>query len=299
MNEKPVVIESCGQPLVGMLHPAPGAQRLGVLMIVAGGPQYRIGGHRQLLLWARRISSCGFPVFRFDSGGMGDSYGEFVEFENVEENIRDALDRFFEETPSLKKVVLWGECNACSASLFYGYKDPRIVGLVMLNPWVRTEQAQAKAVVKHYYLDRLTQRSFWVKVLTLRFDFIDSLRSALRMISLARGRSDSGVGIDVRNDVDRKRPLPEQMLDGLSRFKGRIMLVMSGRDMVSREFDDLIQSVPSWRECLEACSLMRHDLEFADHTFSTGVWRDQVVEWGIDWLSSLPGVPGLDPPASS
>ncbi|MBK7184317.1 MAG: hypothetical protein IPH85_00025 [Ignavibacteria bacterium] len=45
-----------------------------------------------------------------------------------------------------------------------------------LNPWVRTEtSAGKKAVVKHYYFDRLTQRSFWVKVLTLRFDFIDSL----------------------------------------------------------------------------------------------------------------------------
>lgn len=293
MNEKPVVFGSAGQPLVGMLHPAPGKQQLGVLMIVAGGPQYRIGGHRQLLLWARKFSSQGFPVFRFDSSGMGDSYGEYVEFENIEDNIRDALGRFFMETPSLRQVVLWGECNACSASLFYAHKDPRIKGVVMLNPWVRTEQGQAKAVVKHYYLDRLKQRSFWVKVFSLKFDFIGSIRSAMRLISLAHGQSGSTIGnteIKAKTDVDRSKPLPDRMLDGLSRFKGRIMLVMSGRDLIAREFDDLLQAVPAWQDRLAACSLVRHDLQYADHTFSTGEWRDQVAEWGVNWLTGLTAV---------
>jgi uncharacterized protein len=84
------------------------------------------------------------------------------------------------------------------------------------------------------------------------------------------------------------------MLEGLSQFNGRIMLVMSGRDMVSKEFDDLLHAVPAWQERLEACSLVRHDLPFADHTFSTGAWRDQVAEWGIDWLRGLPGVRDKD-----
>lgn len=291
MNEKPLVIESsAGHPLVGMLHPADGKQELGVLVMVAGGPQYRIGGHRQLVLWARKISARGFPVLRFDFSGMGDSYGEYLDFENTEDDIRAALDRFFAETPSLKQVILWGECNACSASLVYAHKDPRVKGLVMLNPWVRTEQGRAKAVVKHYYLNRLTQRSFWTKVFSLKFDFLGSIRSAVQMISLARGQSASkasGARPNAETATD-TRPLPDRMLAGLSRFKGRIMLVMSGRDLISREFDDLLQAAPAWRKHLDACALVRHDLAYADHTFSTGEWRDQVAEWGIDWLLSLP-----------
>ena len=291
MNEKPLTIESTGHSLVGMLHPASGPQQVGVLMMVAGGPQYRIGGHRQLVLWARKMSSAGFPVLRFDFSGMGDSYGEYLDFENVEGDIEAALDRFFDEQPTLKQVVLWGECNACSASLFYAHKDPRITGLVMLNPWVRTEQGQAKAVVKHYYLDRLKQRSFWIKVFSLKFDFIGSLRSAKQMISVARGQSGGTVGnaeISTKIAVDRSKSLPDRMLDGLSRFSGRVMLVMSGRDMVSKEFDDLLRSELVWQEKLATCALIRHDLEYADHTFSTGEWRNQVVAWGIDWLLNLP-----------
>lgn len=289
MNEKPIVFESAGHPLVGMLHQAAGEPDLGVLIMVAGGPQYRIGGHRQLVLWSRKMSSHGFPVFRFDFQGMGDSYGEYLGFEKAEANIRSALDKFFAEVPSLKQVVLWGECNACSASLFYAHKDPRVAGIVMLNPWVRTEQGQAKAVVKHYYLQRLTQRSFWAKVLSLRFDVLGSLRSAIQMIKLARGsKSSAGIadaeGLHAGAD---SLPLPERMLAGLSRFKGRIMLVMSGRDMVSKEFDDMLQAVPEWHDRLAACATVRHDLEFADHTFSTGEWRDQVAEWGVDWLLKL------------
>ena len=161
----------------------------------------------------------------------------------------------------------------------------------MINPWVRTEQGQAKAVVKHYYLDRLKQRSFWVKVFSLKFDFVGSMKSALKMISLARGQSTSSLQASkkpAKIDVDRSKPLPDRMLDGLSRFKGQIMLVMSGRDMISKEFDDLLQAVPAWQEHLAACAMVRHDLQYADHTFSTSEWREQVAEWGIDWLSSLP-----------
>ena len=291
MNEKPIVLEGVASPLIGMLHPASGKQETGVLMMVAGGPQYRIGGHRQLVLWARKFSSQGFPVMRFDFSGMGDSYGEYVEFEDTEADIRVALDRFFAETPTLKQVVLWGECNASSSSLLFAHKDSRVKGVVMINPWVRTEQGQAKAVVKHYYLDRLKQRSFWVKVFSLKFDFVGSMKSALKMISLARGQSTSSLQANkkpAKIDVDRSKPLPDRMLDGLSRFKGQIMLVMSGRDMISKEFDDLLQAVPAWQEHLAACAMVRHDLQYADHTFSTSEWREQVAEWGIDWLSSLP-----------
>lgn len=297
MNETPIVFESADTSLVGMLHPATGKQELGVLVMVAGGPQYRIGGHRQLVLWSRSFAAQGFPVFRFDFCGMGDSYGAYAEFENVEGDIRAALDRFFKEVPTLKQVILWGECNASSASLFYAHKDPRVTGIVMLNPWVRTEQGQAKAVVKHYYLNRLTQRSFWAKVFGLKFDLIGSVRSAVQMISIARGQAASSRANEetaTKPAID-QRPLPDRMLDGLTRFKGRIMLVMSGRDMIAKEFDDLLQAVPAWNKHLAACDLVRHDLAYADHTFSTREWRDQVEKWGIDWLSGFHASHGADP----
>lgn len=284
LNEQPLVIESAGTPLVGMLHRASATPRIGVMVMVADGPQYRIGGHRQLVLWARRIAAAGFPVLRFDFTGMGDSYGDYVGFENAEDDIRAALARFVAEQPTLERIVLWGECNACSASLFYAHKDPRVAGLVMLNPWVRTEQGQARAVVRHYYLQRLTQRSFWTKVFRLEFDLAASLRSAFGMLSRARRQLPAASAASP--DIE-QRPLPDRMLDGLRRFRGGLLLVMSGRDMIAREFDDLLQTSAAWRDELAAHAIVRHDLAAADHTFSTAQWRDQVVAWAIDWLHDL------------
>mgnify|MGYP000113667174 FL=1 len=64
------------------------------VLIAVGGPQYRVGSHRQFLLLSRRLAAEGFPVFRFDYRGMGDSDGAMRSFENVSEDIAAAVDTF-------------------------------------------------------------------------------------------------------------------------------------------------------------------------------------------------------------
>jgi hypothetical protein len=46
MNSRPIRFACAGAPLIGMLHPGAETADMGVLIMVAGGPQYRIGGHR-------------------------------------------------------------------------------------------------------------------------------------------------------------------------------------------------------------------------------------------------------------
>lgn len=278
--EKPLVFMSDEIPLVGMLHGAEGEPELGVLVMVAGGPQYRIGGHRQLVQWARQYAEVGFPVLRFDFKGMGDSYGEYAGFENAGSDIRAAIDCFFDQVPSLRRVVLWGECNACSASLFYAHRDPRVAGIAMLNPWVRTEAGEARTIVKHYYLNRLMSPSFWRKVVTLQFDVFASLRSAIGLVRKARTKPSVEEG-------ETEGSLPDRMLAGLKRFDGQLMMVMSGRDLVPKEFDELVAASPAWQEQLAKRKVLRHDLPLADHTFSCAEWRNQVGDWGLTWLNAL------------
>jgi len=65
-----------------LTFPLAGAQLLAILarpdvprdcgvMIVVGGPQYRVGSHRQFLLLSRRLAAQGYAVWRFDYRGMG------------------------------------------------------------------------------------------------------------------------------------------------------------------------------------------------------------------------------------
>lgn len=289
MNESTFTFNCHGDALVGILHRPDAPRRRGVLVVVGGGPQYRVGGHRQLTLWARRLCSEGYPVMRFDYRGMGDSQGSFEGFLQVDDDIRCALDRFCAELPQLEEIVLWGECDASSAILLYAWRDPRVKGVVLLNPWVRTESGQAKAVLRHYYLRRLMEPSFWRKLLGGKFNPVAALRSLMGTLRQARAASTeapAAVTVATNSPIPRTLPLPDSMRIGLERFSGKAMLVMSGRDLIAREFDDLIGQSAAWKAALGGPRVQRHDLADGDHTFSSAVQRGQVVDWGLAWLRS-------------
>lgn len=279
--ERDLLFDCAGQQLCGILHPVERSSRKGVLLVV-GGPQYRVGSHRQFVLLARHLAANGIPVLRFDYRGMGDSEGELRDFAAVSDDVRAAIDAFQAELPGLEQVVLWGLCDAASAAAFYGWSDPRVSDLVLLNPWVRTEAGEAKAYLKHYYLQRLTQGDFWRKLLTLKWNPLASLSSLLGFARSAAGAGrTSGEGMaSMPEGLD----LPQRMLFGLQRFAGPVLLILSGRDLVAQEFRDLTASDEGWSAWLESPALQRHDFIEADHTFSSRAWRGQVADWTLDWL---------------
>ena len=280
-----------GDALVGVLHKPAQPARRGVLMVVGGGPQYRVGGHRQLTLWARRLCQEGYAVMRFDYRGMGDAHGEFRGFEHVDDDIQAALDRLLTEVPQLEEVVLWGECDAASAILFYAYRDPRVKAAVLLNPWVRTESGEAKAILRYYYLRRILEPTFWKKVFSLNFDAAASLKSALRLVRQSRAAAvpltqapagDHPLGAPMPRDL----PLPQRLLMGLTRLDGPVMLVLSGRDLIAREFDVMVGGSGAWQEQFARKPVKRHDFPDSDHTFSSAAQRNDVVERALAWLRS-------------
>ena len=139
--------------------------QIGVVVIV-GGPQYRAGSHRQFVLLSRALADAGFAVLRFDYRGMGDSEGVQRDFEAVSQDVAAAINMLQLQMPVVKQIALWGLCDGASAALLYCNEvtDPRVAGLCLLNPWVRSEASLAKTQVKHYYTDRLKQKEFWLKL---------------------------------------------------------------------------------------------------------------------------------------
>ena len=170
---------------MGLVHGVEAASDLGVVIPV-GGPQYRAGSHRQFVFLAQALAEAGVPALRFDYRGMGDADGTLVGFADIGADIRSAIDALQAECPQIKRVVLWGLCDAATAAVFYAPTDARVVGLVLANPWVYSPEGQAKAFLKHYYLQRLLSRDFWGKVFAGRFDLRGSIRSALGLVRTAR-----------------------------------------------------------------------------------------------------------------
>ena len=115
VEEIALTFDCQGSALLGIVHRPEQPAKRGVLAVVAGGPQYRAGCGRQLVYMGRVLSEQGIPVMRFDYRGMGDSDGEFLDFEYIEDDLQAALDAFATAVPELNEVVLWGGCNAASA----------------------------------------------------------------------------------------------------------------------------------------------------------------------------------------
>lgn len=279
--DSPLVFACAGDWLVGIVSVPEDPLETGVVVVV-GGPQYRVGSHRQFALLARRLAAAGFPVLRFDCRGMGDSSGDPRSFEAIDEDIRAAIDALQRSVPKVRRVVLWGLCDGASASLLYAgaANDPRLHGLCLLNPWLRTEASQAATRVKHYYGQRLLQPQFWAKLLSGKIAlaaFSDLIKN-LRLL-LPRNRQQKAFISD-----DFEPSYMERMAHAWSGFAGSILLLLSGKDYTALEFVELTRNDRLWDDALRHPRLQRHTILEADHTFSDASSAARVEEFTAAWL---------------
>ena len=256
---------------------------LGVLVVV-GGPQYRVGSHRQFVLLARALAARGYAVMRFDCSGMGDSSGPERPFTDRDGDIGAAIDAFLARVPMLTGVAIWGLCDAASAALLYAPDDPRVRQMVLLNPWVRSDAGLARTHLKHYYRSRLADAVFWRNLVRGRVGVFRAVKEFVATLIASRGRA---------KDDEADLGFQARMARGWKRFGGDILLICSGDDLTAREFIDHAASDAEWTGLVDGLRVARCDLAEADHTFSRAEWRDRVARLTADWLDERgPRTPG-------
>ena len=283
--EHPLLINCLGDDMVAVLHRVERLARCGVLILV-GGPQYRIGSHRQFLLLARELAAAGIPAMRFDARGMGDSAGELSGFEAVAPDIAAAVDAFVAECPGLESIVLWGLCAGASAGILYAPSDKRISSLVLVNPWVRTETGLARAHLKHYYLKRVFSGEFWRKVFSGRFRAVMSLASLWRNFASALGSGPApATDVDKAQSLSGSDSLPDRMADQFGRFRGPVLFIMSGDDLTAAEFEGVAKGSRRWRALLGRPNVTTNRIDDADHTFSSTTSHHDMVGYTLRWLA--------------
>jgi exosortase A-associated hydrolase 1 len=245
---------------------------------VVGGPQYRVGSHRQFVLMARQFAAAGFAVIRFDYRGMGDSDGRVRSFESIDLDIRAGIDELLKQVQGLSGVVLFGLCDAASAVCMYVVHDHRVRGVVLANPWVRTAEGEARGRVRHHYAHRVLQKSFWKKLMSGRMQFGRSIKDL--------GRSLLHAGASAVRGANPPLGFQERMCRGLESFKGPTLFLLSGRDLTAREFEDACSRSPSWSRIMSRPSATTIKLPDADHTFSANAdlldMSNRCVEWATE-----------------
>lgn len=278
LGEQAIVFSCAGEQLLGIIAAPGSSARIGVLIVV-GGPQYRAGSHRQFLLLSRALAAAGYPAMRFDYRGMGDSTGDQRSFEAVDDDIAAAIAAFRQHCPQLERIVLWGLCDAATASLLYWdrTRDARIGGLVLLNPWVRSEATLARTHIKHYYAQRLLQGEFWRKLLSGKLGIGPALRGFAGSWRRARQTSAAATADDAL-------PFQQRMTRALEKFPGPSLLILSGDDYTAKEFLEACQADVQATRALTGARLTRVDVAGADHTFSSRELRQTVEAATLAWL---------------
>lgn len=258
------------------------------VIIVVGGPQYRVGSHRQFVLLARYLASHGVLALRYDYTGMGFSEGAPKKFYEVDNDIIAAVDYISEYSKDIKNLYVWGLCDAASAIAFVAHTDERINGMIILNPWVRSEESHSKAVLSSYYRDRIFSLEVWKDLVKSPLKIINACNSLLRVTLKVlkscfwKSKVNDAMNISV---AEREDNLALAIFKGMTSFKGKICLIISKKDLTAEEFmQEFNKSGWLEDENNQSKTTVCH-IEGADHTFSSADWRNQVEKLTMEFVS--------------
>lgn len=292
MNEHFLTVQSGKNSLSAILHnaqPQSESTEIAVLILV-GGPQYRVGSHRQFVKLSRALASNGITSLRLDFSGMGDSEGQLQPFYANSQAVKLAIDTLSEQQPAIRKVVLWGLCDAASVALLYCFQQPdsRVAGLVLLNPWVRQQQSHAKVMLKHYYWQRLNSKAFWQKLLGGSLNPQQSIKDLLQTLKKSR-HAKMSAKTPANNPATNPLTTPENyvqhMLTGWQTFSGKTLLITSGNDLTAKEFLQLCETDSNWAACRRNAQHVH--IESASHTFASSEWRALVEQQSYLFIKDL------------
>lgn len=159
-----IAFPCAGETLAGTLDLAAGTTGL---LIVSGGREVRIGAHRGMAALAATVAAAGFPVFRYDRRGIGDSTGEDSGFLGAAADLAAAAAAFRRAMPPLDRLVGYGNCDGASALALFG-RAAGLDALVLANPWTidTPDDLPPAAAIGVRYRQRLADPGAWRRLLS-------------------------------------------------------------------------------------------------------------------------------------
>jgi|CZKH01.1.fsa_nt_gi exosortase A-associated hydrolase 1 len=269
--------------LYGILHHPSQPSDCGVLLL-AGRPALRSGRHRLFVLLARAWAESGTPVMRFDYRGSGDSEGEMGTLEQTHVDISAAIDAFQSSMPGLQEVVLWGQCGGAADAILYAPQDSRVTGVVLANPWLYGSRVRTLAA-----LHRRGSQYLW----KFRRMLSGSANSTLKTNPMEEPYPADGADVAVplaTSEVEqtyrsyRAPDVSRRLANSLEEFRGRVLVILSGKDAGAQAFKRTASLSFRWRRILSSPRVRREELPEANHSFRRPEWCGAAAAFTLEWL---------------
>jgi alpha-beta hydrolase superfamily lysophospholipase len=291
LRETPIVFERAGQQLYAILSkPLDVPVADGTVIMFNAGAIRRIGPSRIWTEAARRWAAAGIPVIRIDIEGIGDAGGEGGKYAdgdeafytpNLVEQAKGALE-LAKEMGLPDRFVLGGLCSGAYWSFEIAVSDPRVSGVMMLNPRLLVFDEGAEGNRELRKLGRVLTRSGFRNMLLEK----QKLRRAGRFASY------------LLNTPQRMMSRPAQTARGklsealatLHRRGQRIDIAFSSDEPLHQELSDQSSLVE-----LSAMGVEVQDLPYKSHTLkplkaqkAANAWLDQIVQRNFPRLRLTP-----------
>ncbi len=253
-----------GDELVGTFDEAGGSTGL---LIVSGGNEIRSGAYAGQAMLAQMIVQAGYPVFRYDRRGIGDSTGVNNGFENSADDITAAIAAFRAAAPQMERIVAFGNCDAASALVLF-HAAIAIDALVLANPWVieQTEQSEvtptrpSAAAIRARYLARLKNPR----------SLIDLFTGKINLKKLAGGLASASR----RDAVSR---LSVRMAHALTQTALPVSILIARSDTTALAFmgawsDDI------FKDARAKANIVIDQIDSASHSFADKLAKDWLIQ---------------------
>ena len=248
-----------GEGLIGILHAgaAIASQETAVILLNAG-MVHRIGPHRGSVELARAVAGAGFPVFRYDQSGLGDSpVSRQVSAERRHEELKAAMELVNARTGATRFVV-GGICSAADDAFHLATIEPRVHGVLLLDGLAYRTPG--------YWLRHLPPRVF----------------NPVKLWNWWRSRSHAQPGMENFRDWPSRQ-------DAIAAVKGmvsrdvRMLFVFTGG--AYRYFNHAGQLPAALGGAIESRQVSSEYWPDCDHTFYLKRDRSRLQQRVISWLS--------------
>ncbi len=245
--------------------PAEKVKKTGIIFVHAAYGN-KLGPHRMFVEFARKFNTLGYPTFRFDLAGCGDSTGNVLPNDSTGDVV-DVLEaiNFFMAKVSIKNVVLFGisrGARVCYAAA--GQCKPVLGGIILLSTPMSGNRIAIKSLVtclKEYFY-KLKDINNLRKLLSGKVNLLRIWQTATTAFRIKRRYVSVG----------------NKTLPGCP-----ILFIYGGGDPTTGESSRFYSN-----ECEENnLSYKCHIIPNANHSFFHYKWKEEIFDVSKQWLSEI------------